>query len=226
MIVVNDVMHPAPFLGLECIIFDCDGVLIDSWDANVRYYSQIKEHLGLSELTGAEMEYCHSHTHLDAVRFMVPADRLEEVWAYQETFEYRILLPYLRRYPGLRGFLWWLRDAGFHMAVNTSRMDTMDMVIQTMDLEGFFHPVITASKVSRPKPSPEGVFEILNALDLRPDQVAYIGDSTVDERTARAAGVRFWRFGNTPMEADLHIPDYPALKRAMQRAYPLAGRRI
>jgi phosphoglycolate phosphatase-like HAD superfamily hydrolase len=88
-----------------------------------------------------------------------------------------------------------------------------------MDLEGFFYPVITSGKVCTPKPHPEGVHRIMNAHRLAPDEVAYIGDSRVDEKTARAAGVRFWAYRDQTMEAQVHIESFWEIKAAMQRSY-------
>ena len=56
MAIANELMNPCFLQGLKCIIFDCDGVLIDSFDANMRYYSRIKEQLGLSPLTEERSE--------------------------------------------------------------------------------------------------------------------------------------------------------------------------
>jgi len=135
---------------------------------------------------------------------------------------YRDLLPHLnlKRMDGLFEFLWWLRDCGFPMAINTSRTDTMNLVLELMDLEGFFYPVVTSADVRRPKPHPEPMYQAMNKIGARPEEVVFIGDSVVDQHCAQAAGVRFWAYGNQHLEADLHITDYWTLRRCMQRAYP------
>ena len=134
-------------------------------------------------------------------------------------FDSSSLHQYLKRSEGIREFLWWLRDAGFGLAVNTSRADTMDMILSMMDLEGFFHPVITSAKVCVPKPHPEGLYMIMRDHGVQPHEVAYIGDSIVDERTARAAGVRFWAYRDQCLSAQVYIEDFWSIKAAMQRHY-------
>jgi phosphoglycolate phosphatase-like HAD superfamily hydrolase len=223
MAFANQLMNPRLLRGLRCIIFDCDGVLVDSFEANMRYYGMIKERLGLPPLTDEEKTYVHTRTHKDSIRFIAPGDLFRQAWAVVQEFDSSSLFPYLRRSEGIREFLWWLRGAGFRLAVNTSRTDSMGTILRLMDLEGFFYPVITSGKVTTPKPHPEGVHRILAAHRLAPDEVAYIGDSHVDEKTALAAGVRFWAYRDPALQAQVHIDSFWDIKAAMQRCYKGPG---
>ena len=219
MAIANEFMNPCLRQGLKCIIFDCDGVLIDSFDANMRYYGMIKEELGLPPLTEEEKVYVHTRTHKEAIKCIAPGDYFEKAWEAVEAFDSTSLMPYIKRSEGLLEFLWWLRDTGFLLAINTSRADTVDMILEKKDLEGYFYPVITSAKVCEPKPHPEGVYKILTALQVQSHEVAYIGDSHVDEKTARTAGVRFWAYKDVNLEALVHIDSFWSIKAAMQRCY-------
>jgi len=46
----------------DLAIFDCDGVLFDSKEANRHYYNFIATELGREELSPEELEYVHMHT--------------------------------------------------------------------------------------------------------------------------------------------------------------------
>lgn len=219
MAIANPLMNSQLLEGLKCIVFDCDGVLIDSLQANIYYYGKIKEQLGLPALTEAETRYVHMHTHKDAIEHITPAELLDKAWEATEGFDSSSLVQYLKRSEGVREFLWWLRDAGFQLAVNTSRGESIDFILKIMDLEGFFFPVINSEKVVTPKPHPEGMFNIMNAHGLRRDEIAYIGDSPVDEKTAQASGVRFWAYRDQSLAADVHIENFWDIKAAMQRCY-------
>ena len=219
MPLANELMHPCLVEGLKTIVFDCDGVLIDSHDANMRYYGIIKDELDLPPLTDEEKVYVHTHTHKDAIRFIVPDALFKKAWDVVQNVDSTSMMQYLKRSEGVREFLWWLRDAGFNLAVNTSRTDTMDMILREMDLEGFFFPVITSAKVCTPKPHPEGLHIIMRELGVCTEEVAFIGDSLVDQQTANAAGVRFWAYKDANLEADVHIESFWDIKAAMQRSY-------
>lgn len=220
MLVTNDLMRPDVFNNIGAVIFDCDGVLIDSKKANTTYYNKLRDHVGLPPMSEEEAAYCHCHTTQESLARIIPADRMNDVRAFQRQIQYKDMLPLLNRMDGVFEFLWWLRNCGFPLAINTSRMDTMDLVLEIMDLEGFFYPVVTSSDVRRPKPHPEPMYQAMNKLGACPEEVVFIGDSIVDQQCARAAGVRFWAYDNQTLEADLHITDYWTLRRCMQRAYP------
>jgi len=79
---------------------------------------------------------------------------------------------------------------------------------------------MTVANTAAPKPDPDGVRQILEAWNLGREDVVFLGDSSVDEHTARNAGVDFWAFKNPDLDADLLVPDFPALLEVLRRAWP------
>jgi len=219
MALANSLIHPDYLTGVKTVVFDCDGVLIDSLPANIKYYGDIKSKLGLPPITQSEISYVHMHTHKHAIEHIIPEELLPKAWECAKGYDSSSLVDYLTRSEGVHEFLWWLRSAGFQLAVNTSRADTIDFILELMDLEGFFSPVITSAKVVLPKPHPEGMHMIMQAHGVRPDEVAYIGDSLVDEKTAKASGVRFWAYKDQSLDAEVHIEDFWEIKAGMQQCY-------
>ncbi len=219
MALANPLMNLSLVEGVKCVVFDCDGVLIDSIEANRHYYSNVKEQLGLPPLTEEELHYVHMHTHKSAIEHIIPAELFDKAWEVVKQCDSTTFAHHLTRSDGVREFLSWLRSAGFLLAVNTSRGDTVDFILQLMDLEGFFHPVITSSIVRVPKPHPEGMHIIMREHGLQPQDIAYIGDSRVDEQTGKASGVRFWAYKDQNLDAEVHIESFWEIKAAMERCY-------
>lgn len=198
----------APFTGL---IFDCDGVLLDSLESNIYYYNAILARLGLGPMTEEQIRYVHMSTATEAMHYIVPEDRWGEVDAACRSVDYYTdVLPHLKTMPGLFQILERLRDAGFNLAICTNRTNTMDRVSAHFGFTRYFHPILTSANAV-PKPHPEGVHMILSAWKCSVEQVVFIGDSSVDQNTAQAAGVRFWSFGDPDLAAELYIPDFWAL---------------
>lgn len=201
-------------------IFDCDGVLIDSLRANVVYYNKYRSRFGLPPMSPEDEQYTHIQNVYDSLRRIVPPEHYEEALAFRSQIDYRDMLPFLTREPGIRRLLGWLRAAGFRLGVDTNRMDTVHLVFEAVDLCGYFDPVMTVANTAAPKPDPDGVRQILAAWGLGPSDVVFLGDSSVDERTARNAGVDFWAFKNPDLQSDLLVPDFPTLRDALRRAWP------
>ncbi|WP_243364342.1 HAD family hydrolase [Fundidesulfovibrio terrae] len=211
------IYHVAPgsFLeGVKGVIFDCDGVLVDSKDANRMYYNTIRRKLGLLPMTPDEEDFVHAHAVIPSIAHIIPVERLAEAEAARREIDYvEEIMPFTFLEEGLVDLLKDLRTLGLLLAVNTNRTDSMEMLLETFDLTHFFSPVVTAAKVSHPKPNPEGVHRILKDWNLTRHEVAYIGDSGVDEQTARAAGVAFWAYKNPRLAARAHISSFESLRK-------------
>ena len=219
MVLTSTLADEAEFTGLKGLIFDCDGVLVDSRDANRMYYNMVRAHLGMLSMTPEEEEYVHMHAVLESIAHIVPRERMAEAEAFRKTISYRDMFGYTFLEPGLEQLLTLLRDKGYRLGVNTNRTDSMEALLDEFGLAHFFSPVITAAKVSHPKPNPEGVSKILRAWDVTRHEVAYLGDSTLDEQTARAAGVRFWAYKNPSLKAPVHVTDFDSLRLCLVKAW-------
>ncbi len=148
---------PPELSAIRGVVFDCDGVLVDSRDANRMYYNLIRERMGLLSMTPEEEDYVHTHSVTQSLARVVPPQRLAEAHALRRAFDYRDILPYVYLEPGLRELLVLLRQKKVRMGVLTNRTDTMELVLETFDLGLFFSPVITAGRLSHPRASPEGL---------------------------------------------------------------------
>jgi len=221
--VLTDQLDAAFLRGVRGFIFDCDGVLIDSFLANIAYYNTFRTRFGLPPMSPEEEQFTHTQNVFDSLKRIVPPEHYEAAMEYRKQVDYRSILPHLRREPGVRTLLSWLKAARFPLGVNTNRTDTTGMVFEAVDLLGFFDPVMTAGIAPRPKPDPAGMLAILDAWGLAAGEVVFVGDSDVDEKTARNSGVPFWAFKNRDLDADLHVPDFATLSRALQRAWPEIG---
>jgi phosphoglycolate phosphatase len=93
----------------------------------------------------------------------------------------------------------------FGLAIATNRSNTISEVLRRHGLAGLFDIVISSVDVTNPKPHPESILRILHFFQITPDEALYVGDSRVDSRTARAAGVRFIAYKNPELDADYHV---------------------
>jgi phosphoglycolate phosphatase len=68
-------------------------------------------------------------------------------------------------------------------------------IVDALGLGQFFSQVYGGNSFGTKKPDPEGARKLLDECDVRPEQAAIVGDSQVDVRTGRNAGL--WTVGVT-----------------------------
>ena len=198
------------FAGL---IFDCDGVMIDSLQANRYFYNQILAWFGREELSPEEEKFAFMATARQALMAMLPEnlhDRIDE--ATKSALDYsRDILPRIRLMPGLVDFLEEAGKRKLRMAIDTNRTaEGIQRVLDFFGLADYFNPVISTT-LTAPKPSPEGAFEIRASWNLPSDRILFIGDSENDMLTARNASLQFAAFRNPQLEARLHVKSFAEL---------------
>lgn len=179
---------------IKAVIYDCDGVLFDSFEANFAFYTQIIEHFGKPPLNREDsetMRILHTYANKEVLDYLFGSDTpMEKVRAVSASIDYRKLFPMLQMEPGLRETLQELHGR-VELAVCTNRSSSMEALLETFGLEGYFSCVMTAGKVKNPKPHPEPLLKVLEHYGLAPAQAVFVGDSDVDRQAAEGAGIPF-----------------------------------
>jgi phosphoglycolate phosphatase len=199
---------------IDCVIYDCDGVLFDSLDANGRLYRQIALSMEREPLTEDELRYCHTHTVYESLRYMFRGNEAlgkKAVELLKKEINFKDFIVYLKMEPNLLETLTALKERGIKRTISTNRTTSMPYVMERYGLSPYFEMVVTALDVVNPKPHPESVEKILQAFNLDREHVLFVGDSEVDRETALASGVRFIAYKSSGLEADAVIEDHLAL---------------
>jgi phosphoglycolate phosphatase len=199
---------------ISCVIYDCDGVLFDSIDANRRLYNHICASVDRAPLTNEELQYCHTHTVFQAIHFLFPDDEAAEKRALEflkNQVDLKEFVEYLIMEPHLLQALEALRQKKIITAISTNRTTSMKHVMEKFKLWAYFDMVVTALDVEHPKPDGESVEKILAAFDIRREETLFIGDSEVDKKTAEASGVWFVAYKTRHLSDDAFIDDHLAL---------------
>lgn len=179
--------------AVRAVVFDCDGVLLESKDANLSYYNTILAHFGAAPVDPADeqaLSLCHTAASPEVLKVLLGESHQAEALAYAATLDYRQFIPYLKLEPYLREALEGL-SAHYPLAVATNRGTSAQELLQHFDLHDFFATVVTSRDVCRPKPWPDMLIEAARRLDCRPAEMLFVGDSHLDQRAARDAGARF-----------------------------------
>lgn len=180
--------------GYKAVIYDCDGVIFDSLEANIAFYSKVLSQFGKPPLDRNDcltMNLLHTYASRDVLARLFEGDgQAEDALAYAGTIDYRELLPFMNMEEGFRETLEELQGR-LRLAICTNRSTSMEMVLEHFGLSGYFGCVMTASRVKNPKPHPEPLLRILDIFMIRPEEALFVGDSELDRQAAESAGVPF-----------------------------------
>jgi len=195
---------------LKCVIYDCDGVLFDSFEANTKLYNDLCTLVGRVPLREEEMQYVHAHTVYEAIHFLFGTENDLEKKALEsmKQVDLRNYIVYLKMEPHLFQALEKLREKGILRVINTNRTTSMKHIMERFNLWPYFDMVVTALDVKNPKPHPESIEKIVAALQLKKEEAVFVGDSDVDKQTAESSGVRFIAYKNREIANDLLIEDH------------------
>ncbi len=197
---------------VHCVIYDCDGVLFDSLEANTKLYNDLCAMVGRGPLREDEMKYVHTHTVFEAIHFIFGKENGLEKKALdilkQKEINLKNYIDYLKMEPHLVEALEKLKEKGMLRAINTNRTTSMKYIMERFNLWPYFEMVVTALDVEHPKPHPESIEKIIRELRLKKEEAVFIGDSEVDQQTARSSGIKFIAYKNKDIGNDAYIEDH------------------
>lgn len=189
-------MHKSKY---KAVIYDCDGVMFDSMEANFAFYQMVLDHCGAPSLDRHDsetMRVLHTYSNRDVLAYLFPDQELRKKGlAFASTIDYRDLVPFMRMEEDFLKTLDLLRDR-VGLAVCTNRSTSMEMLLRDFNLAPYFGCVVTAAVVSNPKPHPEPLQKVLTHYGIKPHEALFIGDSEVDRLAAQAASVPFIAYKN------------------------------
>jgi HAD superfamily hydrolase (TIGR01509 family) len=179
----------------DLVVFDCDGVLVDSEPISVRVGTAILAELGwpLTERHFAERFVGCSSEHFRREVSAGLGRPVDIDWEdrfsgrYREAFEQE-----LRAVPGVVGVLDALDDDGTTYCVaSNSPHDHVERVLSLTGLgDRFAGRAFSAEDVPSGKPSPDVFLHAASSLGADPARTVVVEDSVYGVRAARAAGMR------------------------------------
>ena len=198
---------------IEAVVFDLDGVLLDSeqvWD-------EVREQL-VKERGGRWNDRAHTEmmgmSSVEWSRYMhdelgVP-DPPEKI---STEVVRRIAEVYRKRLPLIDG----AREAVEHLSArwplglaSSSNRELIDLVLELSGLARFFHATVSSEEVARGKPAPDVYLEAARRLSVPPKCCAAVEDSRNGIRAAKAAGMRVSAIPNPhfpPDDESLELAD-------------------
>ena len=180
----------------KAVIFDLDGTLADTI-ASITYCGNLAlSRFGLSSFGEEDYKrFVGDGAAMPVRRALLAAgdERLEhfdEVYeAYLEIFA-KDCMYQVKPYEGICALLEELKRLSVRIAVLSNKPDRDSLrVVEALFGKGYFD-FVQGQRADIPrKPDPAGVYRIMEAFGLSAGDFLYVGDSGVDMKTGRAAGI-------------------------------------
>lgn len=184
---------------LALVIFDCDGVLVDSEPLVNRVEAEYFTALGF-HTTPDEMRALFKGKTVQDVIDGVEA-RLGRALPASAVYDWGTsvalaLAQELRAIPGVERVIQRLQQAGVPICVaSQSPLPRVRISLRATGLDGYFaDDVFTASMVERPKPAPDLFLFAAARMGVEPQNTIVIEDSPSGVLAARAAGMRVFGY--------------------------------
>lgn len=180
-------------LDIRAIVFDFDGVLVDSGRDIANAANFALTNLGLETLPesliirfiggGAEplIKKCLELRKADDL-FMDALRLFQDYYSKHATDETCL-------YPGVKEMLIGCASKGIIMGIATNKLETItNELLEKFEIQNYFRIIVGPSMVKRRKPDPEAIEIILHHFSLDPNKAIMVGDKREDILAGKAAG--------------------------------------
>lgn len=203
---------------IRAILFDVDGVLIDSRDANIAFYRNLLKRYGYPERSDEDLAKGHYLTLLESIAFLTgesSQERVQEIWAESRALsDYE---PGLVRLPDRCEEVLDRLFERYQLGLVTSRIrEGIDHYFELSGLGDRFIVALSYDDYANPKPAPDPLLAACWRLGLWPNEVIYVGDAPVDLECAEAAGTHFIAYGDAITDYKPLVSSFPELEQAIK----------
>ena len=177
---------------IKAVIFDVDGVLIDSFEANLRFFISLIRAAGYTPPTRKEYKKMFHLSMEDVIKKVTQLKSKKEIKRIWEMGKYKINYPSsLIKIPNTAESIIKELSKKYLLGIVTSRVKGGLFKIKRIDvLEKYFHTVIYFEDTKEHKPHPEPLLLASKKLKIKPSECVYIGDAETDMQAAKAAGMK------------------------------------
>ena len=183
------------------VVFDWDGVLLDSLGAAFNVYNKIFARVGTKRLTKDEyLELQSPNWYEFYVKVGLPASLWKEVdreWLRLYEEENPSLHPDALKCLSL------LKKSGLKLGlVSNGSRSRVEKELASFGLNRFFEAVLFGERKEELKPSPVMIQRALGAMGVEPQDAVYVGDSPADIQAAKSAGVPSVAIARGPIQEE------------------------
>ena len=186
---------------MKAVIFDMDGVIIDSEPIHFETDMETMKYLGcnisieeLEKYVGTTNEYMIA----DIKKNYNIKKSVEEIINYKvEMVKNKIVQSDLEPIEGIRELLIYLKKKNIPAAIaSSSPKEFINVVVSKFKLQEYFKYIVSGEEVESGKPAPDVYIETAKKLGISPKECIVVEDSKNGVIAAKAAGMKCIGFQN------------------------------
>jgi beta-phosphoglucomutase family hydrolase len=209
---------------IKAVIFDMDGVLVDSEPFHVQNEKMMFEKLGLDISDEEHAGYMGTATDVmweQIIRNKNLSLDVAELTAktIQQEIPFFQSLDKIEPMPGLLVLLEKLQEKKIPMAVaSSSDAKIISIILEKSELRGYFDYAVSSSEVGKSKPEPDVFLHAAKLLGVSPEKCVVFEDSKNGIKAAKAAGMCCIAYSGANsgeqdrIAADMHIQSFDDLE--------------
>ncbi|MDR0362622.1 MAG: HAD family phosphatase [Planctomycetota bacterium] len=178
----------------KAVIFDMDGVLVDSMGVHWKAWQEVFARRGVT-ISPRDFEKTPGLCARPVLRMLAGRDydeaETKAIVREQAEAAQRLLRDDFPKMPGIDELIRRLDEAGWKMAVGTSGpIETIRLVLDRLDEGHRLTTLVVAADVTRGKPHPEVFLKAAEKLGVSPARSVVVEDSVAGLEAARAGGFK------------------------------------
>ena len=185
------------FKIIKAVIFDIDGVILDSFEASLKFHHDLITKAGYKPVSRKEYRKLFHRPMLDNIKTITKSNNQKEIEKiYQMGVKREVKYPNeLLAFPKKMNETIKLLSKDYLLGIVTSRVKNGVFEAREMkEIKKYFNEVVSFEDTTKHKPDPEPLLLIAQKLNLKPEEIVYIGDVETDFQAAKSAGMKFILF--------------------------------
>ncbi|MEO0216728.1 MAG: HAD family hydrolase [candidate division WOR-3 bacterium] len=172
---------------IKAILFDLDGVLVDTYKVWYYLFNDTLEHFGYKPIDLKTFAQNWGKSTEEDVKIFMPGVKLRAVVEYFSG-NFSRFLGLMKVNTQAHTVLTQLKKAGLKIGcITNSHRQITQRELRSAHLKHLIDVIITADDVKKPKPDPEMLLKACRKLGVKTSEIIFIGDTPTDLKTANSA---------------------------------------
>ena len=178
---------------IQAVIWDLDGVIIDSADEHRRAWKRLARETGVT-MTDADFWATFGKRNDDIIPLIwgnISPQQLQELANRKEFYFREFVREAAAPLPGSMELMRGLHEIGFLQALATSTpIENIQLIEELLHLDRYLTAFVSGETVARGKPAPDIFLKAAEELHMSPSLCLVIEDAVAGVQAALAAGMR------------------------------------